>query len=95
MQTLLFLVAHGAAAPFALVPLARHFDHFSALTLANVERHTNLITDILIDGLRLTGQRPQSHEPEPRQTSGTAEHIQGGSEQAKTALTNHPAMAPR
>lgn len=65
MQTLLFLVAHGAAAPFALAPLAMHFDHSSPLAPANVERHSKLIADILIDGLRLTGAQAEGHKPEP------------------------------
>jgi AcrR family transcriptional regulator len=50
-RTLLFLIAHGAAAPFTLGPLA---DRFNAVDgpLDPVE-HIELVTDIIVSGLRI------------------------------------------
>ena len=48
-----FLVTHGAAAPFSLVPLARRFDPSDPLDPAAVEAHADLVVDILIAGLQL------------------------------------------
>jgi AcrR family transcriptional regulator len=50
-RTLLFLIAHGAAAPFTLGPLS---DRFNAVDgpLDPVE-HIELVTDIIVSGLRI------------------------------------------
>src|ERR1700756_5772959 len=49
-RTLLFLIAHGAAAPFTLGPLADRFDAVDG-PLDPVE-HIELVTDIIVSGLR-------------------------------------------
>ena len=54
MRTLHFLVAHGAAAPFSLVPLARRFDPSEPLDPSAVNAHADLVIDIVITGLQLT-----------------------------------------
>jgi AcrR family transcriptional regulator len=56
LRTLHFLLAHGAAAPFTLGPLARHFDDTDPLDPAEIEAHIELATDLLIRGL-------ENHEP--------------------------------
>jgi TetR/AcrR family transcriptional regulator len=50
-RTLLFLIAHGAAAPFTLGPLA---DRFNAVDgpLDPLD-HIELVTDIIVSGLRI------------------------------------------
>jgi AcrR family transcriptional regulator len=53
LRTLHFLIAHGAAAPFTLVPLAEHFDRSSPLSKRSVERHAKLISEIVVTGLRI------------------------------------------
>jgi hypothetical protein len=50
-RTLLFLIAHGAAAPFTLGPLADRFDAVDG-PLDPVE-HIDLVTDIIVSGLRI------------------------------------------
>src|SRR5207249_4588634 len=52
LRTLHFLLAHGAAAPFTLVPLAKHFDRRSPLRPAAVREHADLIADVIVQGLR-------------------------------------------
>jgi hypothetical protein len=47
-----FLIAHGAAAIYALVPLATLFDPTSPNQPDEVERHSHLMADVIIDGLR-------------------------------------------
>jgi TetR/AcrR family transcriptional regulator len=53
LRTFHFLVAHGAAAPFTLVPLAERFDSRSPLKPRAVQEHAALIADLLIAGLRI------------------------------------------
>ena len=50
-RTLLFLIAHGAAAPFTLGPLSDRFDPVDG-PLDPVD-HIELVTDIIISGLRI------------------------------------------
>jgi AcrR family transcriptional regulator len=54
LRTFHMIVAHGAGAPYTLVPLAEHFDPASPLTPEAVEAHANLVADFVIAGLRLT-----------------------------------------
>lgn len=54
IRTLHFLVAHGTAAPFTLVPLARHFDASDPLDPVTVDAYADLVIDIVITGLQLT-----------------------------------------
>jgi len=49
-RTLLFLIAHGAAAPFTLGPLSDRFDPVDG-PLDPVD-HIELATDIIVSGLR-------------------------------------------
>ena len=49
-RTLLFLIAHGAAAPFTLGPLSDRFDPIDG-PLDAVD-HIELVTDIIVSGLR-------------------------------------------
>jgi AcrR family transcriptional regulator len=53
LRALFFLIAHGAAAPFTLVPLARHFDSVNPLDPAEVAEHSALTADLITAGLRL------------------------------------------
>ncbi|MGA2009901.1 MAG: TetR/AcrR family transcriptional regulator [Solirubrobacteraceae bacterium] len=53
MRTLHFLVAHGAAAPYTLLPLARHFEPSDRLDPATISADADLVIDIIITGLQL------------------------------------------
>jgi AcrR family transcriptional regulator len=53
LRTFHFLLAHGATAPYALLPLATKFDPASPQEPAAVEQHAALVSAILVDGLRL------------------------------------------
>jgi TetR/AcrR family transcriptional regulator len=48
-----FLLAHGATAPYALLPLATKFDPASPQEPAAIEQHATLVSTILVQGLRL------------------------------------------
>lgn len=48
-----FLLAHGATAPHALIPLATNFDPASPCEPAAIEEHAQLVATILVEGLRL------------------------------------------
>jgi AcrR family transcriptional regulator len=52
-RALLFLIAHGGAAPFTLTPLARRFGGSDPLDPAEVEAHAAIISDLLTARLRL------------------------------------------
>jgi AcrR family transcriptional regulator len=51
LRTFHFLLAHGAAAPFTLGPLARHFDDADPLDPAEIEAHVDLAADLLTRAL--------------------------------------------
>jgi AcrR family transcriptional regulator len=53
LQALFFLVAHGAAAPFTLAPLARHFDGNEPFDPSQVAEQAALTADVITSGLRL------------------------------------------
>jgi len=53
LRALFFLVAHGAAAPFTLAPLARHFDNTDPLDPGQVAEQAALTADVITSGLRL------------------------------------------
>jgi AcrR family transcriptional regulator len=53
LRALFFLVAHGAAAPFTLAPLARHFDHKDPRRRKQVSEQAALTADVITNGLRL------------------------------------------
>jgi AcrR family transcriptional regulator len=53
LRALFFLVAHGAAAPFALSPLARHFDDTDPLDPEQVAQQAALTADVITGGLSL------------------------------------------
>jgi AcrR family transcriptional regulator len=55
LRALFFLVAHGAAAPFTLAPLARHFDEADPLDPKAVTEQAALSADLITGGLRLGG----------------------------------------
>jgi AcrR family transcriptional regulator len=57
LRTAHFLMAHGAVAPFTLVPLAELFDPQSPLDPAAVREHAALIADVMIAGLHATDGR--------------------------------------
>ncbi|WP_433716463.1 hypothetical protein ACQP2U_13945 [Nocardia sp. CA-084685] len=48
-----FLIAHGATAPYSLLPLATKFDTTSPSDPAAVEEHTQLVSDVVVEGLRI------------------------------------------
>jgi TetR/AcrR family transcriptional regulator len=58
LRALLFLIAHGAAAPFTLTPLARRLDATDPLDPAQIDRHSAMIADILTNGLKLNSPDP-------------------------------------
>jgi AcrR family transcriptional regulator len=53
LRALFFLVAHGAAAPFTLAPLARHFDNMDPRRPHQVNKQAALTADVITSGLRL------------------------------------------
>ena len=53
LRALFFLIAHGAAAPFTLAPLARHFDNTDPLDANQVAEQAALTADVITSGLRL------------------------------------------
>jgi AcrR family transcriptional regulator len=53
LRALFFLIAHGAAAPFTLAPLARHFDDTDPLDPDQVAEQAALTADVITSGLRL------------------------------------------
>jgi AcrR family transcriptional regulator len=55
LRALFFLIAHGAAAPFTLAPLARHFDNTDPLNPNQVAEQAALTADVITNGLRLNG----------------------------------------
>jgi TetR/AcrR family transcriptional regulator len=58
-----FLVAHGAAAPFTLVPLAERFDARSPLDDEAVREHAELMADLIVAGLRAPAQQDVAPAP--------------------------------
>ena len=74
LRTFHFLLAHGAAAPFTLGPLARHFDDADPLDPAEIEAHADLAADLLIRAL-------ENHECPPRNAAAA------NSRGSTTALT--------
>jgi AcrR family transcriptional regulator len=60
-----FLVAHGGAALFTLVPLAEHFDPASPLSPEAVEAHAELITELVIAGLQVPRPVPKQRRSSP------------------------------
>jgi AcrR family transcriptional regulator len=52
-RALFFLIAHGAAAPFTLAPLARHFDDTDPLDPTEIDQHAATTADIITNGLKL------------------------------------------
>jgi TetR/AcrR family transcriptional regulator len=52
LRALFFLIAHGAAAPFTLSPLARHFDDTDPLDPDQVAEQAALTADVITNGLR-------------------------------------------
>jgi TetR/AcrR family transcriptional regulator len=57
LRALFFLIAHGAAAPFTLVPLARHFDNTDPLDPDQVAEQATLTANVITSGLRLDTPR--------------------------------------
>jgi TetR/AcrR family transcriptional regulator len=53
LRALFFLIAHGAAAPFTLAALARHFDDTDPLDPNEVAEQAALTADVITSGLRL------------------------------------------
>jgi TetR/AcrR family transcriptional regulator len=53
LRALFFLIAHGAAAPFTLAPLARRFGNRDPLNPSQVTEHAALTADVITTGLRL------------------------------------------
>jgi TetR/AcrR family transcriptional regulator len=53
LRALFFLIAHGAAAPFTLASLARHFDETDPLDPRQVDEQAALSADVITRGLRV------------------------------------------
>jgi TetR/AcrR family transcriptional regulator len=60
LRTFHFLLAHGATAPHALVPLATKFDAASPSEPAAIEEHARLVSTLLVEGLRLSPLRKET-----------------------------------
>src|SRR5882762_762971 len=54
LRALFFLIAHGAASPFTLAPLARHFDKTDPLDPDQIAEQAALTADVITSGLRLS-----------------------------------------
>jgi TetR/AcrR family transcriptional regulator len=52
-RSFFFLVTHGGAAPFSLVPLAKLLDPTPSNDPASIEEQADLVSTVLIEGLRL------------------------------------------
>jgi AcrR family transcriptional regulator len=59
-RALFFLIAHGAAAPFTLVPLARRLDPTDPREARQVAEHAALTADVITNGLRLDARGPDA-----------------------------------
>jgi len=57
LRALFFLIAHGAAAPFTLAPLARHFENTDPLDPNQLAEQAGLTADVITSGLRLDAPR--------------------------------------
>jgi AcrR family transcriptional regulator len=55
VRSLHFLVAHGATAPFSLVPFAKMLEPTDPLDPDAVHRHAEFVADIVVAGLRARG----------------------------------------
>jgi AcrR family transcriptional regulator len=53
LRALFFLIAHGASAPFTLVPLARRFDKKDPRDPSEIAEHAALTADVITTGLRV------------------------------------------
>lgn len=53
LRTFHFLLAHGATAPYALIPLATHFDSTDPCEPGAIEAHAQLVSTMIVEGLRL------------------------------------------
>jgi TetR/AcrR family transcriptional regulator len=53
LRSLFFLIAHGAAAPFTLVALARRLDGADPLAREQVDEQAALTADLITNGLRI------------------------------------------
>jgi len=63
LRTFHFLIAHGAIAPFTLVPLAEHFDARSPMKPRAIQEHAELIADLIIAGVRTdAGTQVEAHQ---------------------------------
>lgn len=56
LRTFHFLLTHGGAAPFSLVPLARRFDKEDPLDAAAVREHADLVADALVRMIEVNGK---------------------------------------
>jgi TetR/AcrR family transcriptional regulator len=65
VRTLNFLVAHGAAAPFTLVPLAMRFGGPHPLDPEEIKHHAALAADILTEGLKAPDAKKPSGRRRP------------------------------
>lgn len=55
IRSLHFLIAHGATAPFSLVPLARQLDPRDPLDPVAVREHAEFVADLVVAGLKARG----------------------------------------
>lgn len=51
IRSLHFLIAHGAAAPFTLVPLATRISSSNPRSKAAIRRHASFVADLIVSGL--------------------------------------------
>jgi AcrR family transcriptional regulator len=72
LRSLFFLIAHGAAAPFTLAPLAHRFDDTDPLAPNQVREQATLTADVLTSGLRLGAARPSQASSPPDSAANRA-----------------------
>jgi AcrR family transcriptional regulator len=72
LRSLFFLIAHGAAAPFTLAPLARRFDDTDPLAPNQVREQATLTANVLTSGLRLGAAGPSQASSPPDSAANRA-----------------------
>ena len=56
-RSFFFLVTHGGAAQFSLVPLAKLLDAGRVIRGCGIEQQADIVSTVLIEGLRLSPTR--------------------------------------
>lgn len=95
LRTFHFLIAHGAVAPFTLVPLAEHFDARSPLKPRAVREHAELIADVIIAGLRIDAPQGAPLDTALADPTGVIDRVRGAAQGSVTPDARRTALTPR